>query len=196
MPLRHPEPGNFEHLLQEVRVGAASLLRLSKHPKTEPWWSRGIYRFDGPALRGFGTCYATDSLSVAFAESVIHDDAWFRNGHHEVPAEALKARHLVHLGRPSKPDLLLADLTGTALKTLGLNNDISAGSDYAISMAWALAIHECNAKWDGIRYVSRQRNDRFAVALFERSRVVRTRTRKLAGKTLDALCDEYRVLAI
>lgn len=51
---------------------------------------------------------------------------------------------------------MLADLTGKALKGLGLNNDISAGDDYAAPMAWALAIHEHAKKWDGILYVSRQ----------------------------------------
>ena len=48
----------------------------------------------------------------------------------------------MQLHRPAKPELVPADLTGKALKTLGLNNDISAGSDYAVPMAWAKAIHE------------------------------------------------------
>jgi hypothetical protein len=79
---------------------------------------------------------------------------------------------------------------------LGLNNDISASSDYTVPMAWAKAIHEADPKWDGIRYVSRQHNDGYAVALFERSGVTKARTRKLAGKELDALCAEFRVVAI
>jgi hypothetical protein len=172
---------------------------LSKFPKAEPWWSRGAFRFDGPRARAagsFGTCYAAADLSVAFCESVIHDDAWFRNGRHEVFESELRRRHIVLLQRRGKPELVLADLTGKALKTLGLNNDISAGSDYTESMAWAKAIHEADPKWDGIRYVSRQRNDAFAVALFERSAVSKGRTRKLDGKLLDRLCDEFRVVAV
>jgi hypothetical protein len=44
MPLRRPDTGSFESLLQEVPVEAASLVRLSKYPKTELYWSRGRYR--------------------------------------------------------------------------------------------------------------------------------------------------------
>jgi hypothetical protein len=150
----------------------------------------------GGAAGSFGTCYTAADLSVAFCESVIHDDAWFRNGRYEVFDSELRRRHIVSLHRRGKPDLVLADLSGKALKTLGLNNDISAGSHYAKSMAWAKAIHASDPKWDGIRYVSRQRNDAFAVALFETSAVSRARTRKLDGKLLDRLCDEFGVVAV
>ena len=54
---------------------------------------------------------------------------------------------------------MLADLTGAALKALGLNNDISASGDYTTSQAWARAIHGSSPRWDGIRYVSRQVDD-------------------------------------
>ena len=103
MPLRRPDPGSFEHLLQVVKVEADSLVRLSKYPKTEPWWSCGVYRFDGPHTGvpgSFGTCYTSDDLSVAFAESVIHDDAWFRGGNYQVPVAALTGRYVVRLRRP------------------------------------------------------------------------------------------------
>lgn len=53
---------------------------------------------------------------------------------------------------------MLVDLTGVALKALGLNNDISASADYTTSQAWARAIHGASLRWDGIRYVSRQMN--------------------------------------
>lgn len=199
MPLRLPDPGTFEHLLEEVRVQVDTLVRLSRFPKTELYWSRGRYRFDGPAagLPGsFGTCYASDNKAVAFCESVIHECAWFRNGRYEIPLADLTSRHVVQLHRPTAPQLMLADLTGKALKVLGLNNDISAGSDYIAPMAWAKAIHEADPKWDGIRYVSRQHNDGYAVALFERSGVTKARAHKLAGKALDKLCDEFRVTAV
>jgi hypothetical protein len=100
------------------------------------------------------------------------------------------------LRRPKAPKLVLADLTGAALKTLGLNNDISAGSDNRTSMPWARAIHDADRTWDGILYVSRQRNDMLAVALFERSGVSKTRPLKLGGKALDQLCDEFGVVAV
>ena len=199
MSLRLPEPGSFEHLLEPVRVQADALVRLSKYPKTEPYWSRDRYRFDGPALGApdsFGTCYAALDLTVAFSESVIHECAWFRGGVYQIPAVDLTARHVVRLHRPSRPTLVLADLTGKRLKTLGLNNDISAGDDYSLPMAWARAIHAADPKWDGIRYVSRQHNDGYAVALFERSGVGKSRSRPLAGKALDRLCDAFRVVAV
>jgi len=50
--------------------------------------------------------------------------------------------------------LVLADLTGAAIKSLGLNNDISASVDYPASQAWARAIHDPSPRWDGTRYVS------------------------------------------
>lgn len=199
MSLRLPDPGTFEHLLEEVRVQAGTLVRLSKFPKTEPYWSRCRYRFDGPAagLPGsFGTCYASDDMAVAFCESIVHECAWFRNGRYEIPLADLASRHVVQLHRPKAGDLVLADLTGKALKVLGLNNDISAGDDYTVPMAWAKAIHEADPTWDGIRYVSRQHNGGRAVALFERSGVTKARSRKLAGKELDGLCDEFGVRAI
>lgn len=93
-------------------------------------------------------------------------------------------------------ELVLADFTGEALKALGLNNDISAGDDYTMPMAWAKAVHDAGTKWDGILYTSRQHNDRQAVAIFERSGVKKSRSRKLTGKTLDDLCDRFGVALI
>jgi len=199
MSPRLPEAGTFEHLLEEARVQAGTLVRLSRFPGTEPYWSRGRYRFDGPAAGtpgSFGSCYASDDLAVAFCESVIHECAWFRNSRYEIPLADLTSRHVVQLHRPAAPELVLADLTGKALKVLGLNNDISAGNDYTMPMAWAKAIHTADIKWDGIRYVSRQHNDGYAVALFERSAVTKARSHKLAGKALAKLCDAFRIAAI
>lgn len=197
MPLRTPEPGTFEHLLQAVHLPAASLLRLSRHPGTEPHWSQGRYRFDGPQhAGGFGTCYAADDLGVAFCESVIHECAWFSQGQYVLPAHDVTSRHIVTLQRPTRPTLVLADLRGKALKKLGLNNDISASDDYTASMAWAQAIHNCSPTWDGLLYVSRQHNDRTAVALFQRSGVSVARKTRLSGKRLDDLCDEYGVVLV
>jgi hypothetical protein len=110
MSLRSPDPGTFEHLLEEARVQADTLVRLSNFSKTEPYWSRGRYRFDGPAAGqpgSFGTCYASDNIAVAFCESVIHECAWFNNGRYEIPLAALTSRHDVQLHRPKAPDLVL-----------------------------------------------------------------------------------------
>jgi hypothetical protein len=78
--MRLPERGSFEDLLQPVRIDVSSLVRLSRHPATEPYWSTGVYRFDDPAPGregAFGTCYTASSIEVAFAESVIHESGRF-----------------------------------------------------------------------------------------------------------------------
>jgi hypothetical protein len=81
--------------------------------------------------------------------------------------------------------LLLADLTGSALKALGLNNDISASADYVTSQ-----------RWDGIRYVSRQMNQGFAYAMFKRSGLRKLRAEKLKARQVNDLCDRFNVTAV
>ena len=199
MSLRLPEPGTFEDLLRPVRTEVASLVRLSRYPATEPYWSSGVYRFDAPApgrAGAFGTCYAAGSIEVAFAESVIHEAGRFGGSAYEVPAAELTERSVVRFACDRRKTLVLADLTGAALKALGLNNDISASAEYSASQAWAQAIHDADARWHGIRYVSRQMNKGFAYALFERSGLRRLRAEKLKPSQLDALCDRFNVTAV
>ena len=199
MTLRPPEPGSFEGLLRPVRVEVATLVRLSRQPATEPWWSTGVHRFDGPppgSDTSFGTCYAATTVEVAFAESVIHESGRFVGGRYEVPLSELTQRSLVCFARERHKTLLLADLSGAALKALGLNNDISASADYAASQAWARAIHDASPRWDGIRYVSRQMNKGFAFAIFERTGLRKLQTRKLLPRELDELCDRFNVAAV
>jgi hypothetical protein len=199
MQLRLPERGSFENLLRPIRIEVASLLRLSRHPATEPYWSAGVYRFDDPdpSRHGaFGTCYAASSIEVAFAESVIHECARFVDGSYEIPTTELTERSVVHFACDRRKTLVLADLTGAALKSLGLNNDISASADYTMSQAWAQAIHGASPRWDGIRYVSRQMNKGFAYAVFERSGLRKLRTEKLKPRQVDELCDRFNVTAV
>jgi len=199
MWLRLPEPGSFEDLLRPVRIEVASLVRLSRHPATEPYWSTGVYRFDDPEpgrAGAFGTCYTASSIEVAFAESVIHESGRFVGGNYEVSAAELTERSVVRFACPRRKTLVLADLTGAALKSLGLNNDISASADYAASQAWAQAIHDASPRWDGIRYVSRQMNKGFACAIFERSGLLKLRAEKLKARQVDELCDRFNVTAV
>ncbi len=199
MVLRPPDPGSFEDLLRPVRVEVASLVRLSRHPATEPYWSAGVYRFDDPGPGGdgaFGTCYTASTVEVAFAESVIHECGRFVGGSYEVPVVELTERSLVQFACERRKTLVLADLTGAALKALGLNNDISASSDYTASQAWARAIHGASPRWDGIRYMSRQMNKGFAYAIFERSGLRRLRAEKLKARQVDDLCDRFNVTAV
>jgi hypothetical protein len=197
--LRLPEPGSFEDLLRPVRIEVASLVRLSRRPATEPYWSAGVYRFDdpGPGSYGrFGTCYTASNIEVAFAESVIHECGRFIGGSYEVPTVELTERWVVRFTCEGRKALVLADLTGAALKSLGLNNDISASANYLTSQAWAQAIHGANAAWDGIRYVSRQMNKGFAYAIFERSGLRKLRAEKLKARQVDDLCDRFNVTAV
>lgn len=199
MSLRLPEPGSFEDILRPVRIERAALLRLSRHPETEPYWSAGVYRFDDPEpgrAGAFGTCYTASCIEVAFAESVIHESGRFVDGRYEVPAAELTGRMVVRFNGERRKTLVLADLTGATLKALGLNNDISASADYAVSQAWARAIHASSSRWDGIRYVSRQMNKGFAYAIFERSGLRKMRAEKLTSRQVDALCDRFNVTAV
>ena len=174
-------------------------MRLSRHPATEPYWSTGVYRFDDPdpgIADAFGTCYAASTIEVAFAESVIHECGRFVRGSYEVPAAELTERSVVRFACERRKTLVLADLTGAALKALGLNNDISASADYTASQAWARAIHGASPRWDGIRYVSRQMNKGFAYAIFERSGLHKLRAEKLKVRQVDDLCDRFNVTAV
>jgi hypothetical protein len=113
-----------------------------------------------------------------------------------VPAAELTQRSVERFAGERHKTLLLADLTGAALKALGLNNDISASADYTTSQAWAQAIHGACSRWDGIRYVSRQMNKGFAYAIFERSGLCKLRAAKFKARQVDYLCDRFNVTAV
>ena len=199
MSLRLPERGSFEDRLRPIRIEVASLVRLSRRPAIEPYWSAGVYRFDDPEpgrAGAFGTCYTASSIEVAFAESVIHETGRFVAGSHEVPAAELTERSVVRFRCERRKTLVLADLTGAALKSLGLNNDISASSDYTTTQTWAQAVHDASPRWDGVRYVSRQMNKGFAYAIFKRSGLVKLRAEKLKAQQVDELCDRFNVTAV
>jgi hypothetical protein len=200
--LRLPEPGTFETLVSTVVVPTAGLWRLSKRPASEPDWARGAQsRFDDPAgatpgATTFGVLYAGQDPETAFCESVIRDGSLFLNGAFVASKASLVARWLVGFRHPTKPSLTLADLTGVGLKALGLNNDISAGDDYRISQAWAAAIHVARPELDGIRYVSRQRNDAFCYALYDRSGVVGDGAAPMPELVVNALCLRFNVRVV
>jgi hypothetical protein len=202
MPIRPPEIGFFETRLTSVRVGISKLIRLSGWPSSEPYWSRlARNRFDDsqPIRPGqFGLTYAGDSLRTAFAESIIHSggSVTFSDGSHVVARTALTGRFKIGFTHDKRATLRLADLTGPALKRLGLNNDVSAGDDYTVTQQWARAIHDCDVRWDGIRYVSRQCNDSYAYAIFERSGLRAVDQGPLLGQELDRLCAYFHVVAI
>jgi hypothetical protein len=113
--LRLPEPGSFEDLLRPVRIEIALLVRLSRHPTSEPYWSTGVYRFDDPdpgRVGAYGTCYSASSIEVAFAESVIHESGRFVAGTYEVPTAELTERSVVRFACEQRKTLVLADFHG------------------------------------------------------------------------------------
>jgi hypothetical protein len=162
--------------LRLLTLDVARLLRLSRFPKTEPYWGRNqAYRFDDPA-RNFGVTYAALTLEVAFAETILHQKGHFEDGQWLIDEANINARHVVRYQRVSAPALRLVDLTGSSLKALGLNNDLCSSDDYADSMVVSAALHDGLPDVDGIMYVSRQMNTGLAVALFERSAVALSAT--------------------
>lgn len=126
----------------------------------------------------------------------MHESSLFQGGQYVVMVGDLTGRWVVTLRGPKRTKLRLADLTGEALKALGLNNDISATDDYTRTQAWARAIHEVDVGWDGIRYVSRQLNDHHCYAIFERSGASTQGSVRLEGALLDNLCTRFGVVGV
>lgn len=197
---RAPDPGTFEHLLTPVRVPVAALVRLSRYPATEPYWACDrAHRFDDPlppARRDerFGVLYCARDFDTAFCESVIHENSLFVGGRYQV-SEASLARHIVTFQPRAGggKSLRLADFADAALKRMGLNLDLTSGDDYEPSQAWARAVWEHDTGWDGIRYRSRQRGNRFAYALFDRCAIACASYTPLQGAALTQLLDKYHV---
>jgi hypothetical protein len=178
-----------------VHVPVTTLVRMSRSPAREPFWSKAKrYRFDDPQGR-FGVLYAGDSIETSFAESVIHERAVFRKGAYMLELGDFVARQPVWYAG-SKNELKLADLTGAHLKALGLNNDISAGDGYAESQRWSRAIYQADPDWDGIRFVSRQHNRQHAFAVFERAALVKRKSRRLTKREQNALSEAFNVVLI
>ena len=187
-----PSKAILNRLLVPVDVEVASLVRMSRAPSREPFWSKlRRYRFDDPKGR-FGVLYAGDAIETSFAESVIHERAVFQNGAYVLELADFLSRQPVWYAA-TKTHLQLVDLSGAHLKALGLNNDISAGQAYGESQQWSRAVHQASPRWDGIRYVSRQHNRRYAFALFERSALKVGGTRPLTVKEQAAICAAFNV---
>ena len=167
---RLPPPGaNFSRLPLDVQVLSPSVLcRISTHDTGEPYFGRSRgNRFDDPQAKRanrFGTCYLGLNLTVAIAESLLHN-AEPENGRFVVPVSEIDACYAF---RFSGPGLRLANLTGTPLLLLNGNAEISGTTDYKLTQKWARAVYEHPEQVDGFLYMSRRVNDSMAVVLFER----------------------------
>jgi len=64
--------------LRTVQLPSSSLFRISRHSSGEPHFGRSASnRFDDPRrdlAKRFGTCYLGESLEVAVAETILHDE--------------------------------------------------------------------------------------------------------------------------
>lgn len=115
-------------------------------------------RFDAPAGE-FGTLYAGQTLTGAFAETVL------RRANRIIARNFIEQRawSVLRLRR----DCVLAMLHGEGLVYHGVTNDICAGDIYAPSQALALSFWEKFAV-DGLAYRARHNNDQICYAINHR----------------------------
>jgi hypothetical protein len=175
--------------LARVEVDPFTLLRVTRFEDGEPHFGRtGGNRFDDfrrPGRSRFGTCYAGLSLRVAFAETILHD-AEPADGKFEMARATVASRYVAQFAGER---LVLADLTGVALKRAGIDPSLTTVANYALPQRWAVAVHEHPQEVDGILYMSRHVNTDPAVVVFERAR------RKLVSTSYTPLLDFPGALA-
>jgi RES domain len=169
MRLKPPPRGLRELDLTTVNIPAVDLFRISKIPSGEPYFGRTkANRFDDPSRvkkRRFGTCYCGLDLETAIAETLLHDEMPVR-GNFKLSFAHFESHQLVGF---KGGELILADLTGAQLKTMGGDGSLSTMVPYTVPQRWALAVHRHPQSVDGIRYVSRHLNDRYAIVVFDRA---------------------------
>lgn len=191
-----PRPEDLVRLVHCIEIPVERLVRLSRRPDSEPYWSTSrSHRFDDPEGR-YGVCYAADSIETAFCESVLHSSALRLPGisGYILSQAMLDERHEVRFRtKRSASQLRLADLTGTSLKLLGETNDLSATDDYTRSQIWSRVVFQATGRFDGIRYVSRQRNTHFCFALFRRSGLLRASACALSTTQIEQLTKAFGV---
>jgi hypothetical protein len=156
--------------LRTVEIAPFRLFRVSPYTSGEPYFGRSASnRFDDPSRsksKRFGTCYLGDSLEVAIAETVLHDEMPVA-GQFMLAVGELERRHCIRFdgGLP----LRLVDLTGAALKSLVGSSEISTIVPYDIPQRWSLALHRHPAAVDGLLFMSRHVNNRRAAVGFDRA---------------------------
>ncbi|HEX8479960.1 MAG TPA: RES family NAD+ phosphorylase [Telluria sp.] len=166
-----PPGPDFPRLPLEIElIDPALLYRVSRHASGEPYFGRSRgNRFDDPTWKRadrFGTCYLGLDLTVAMAESLLHD-VEPNAGRFDVALSEIEARYVFRFHGPA---LRLANLTGTALFLLGGNGELSGTTDYKLTQRWSRAVCAHPDKVDGFLYMSRRVNDSLAVVLFERDK--------------------------
>ena len=153
-----------------IQLAPSKLCRISPYSSVEPYFGRSASnRFDDPTRtksKRFGTCYLGESLEVAIAETVLHDEMPV-GGRFNLAADGLERRYCVRF--TGGTTLALANLTGTALKSLVGSSEISTILPYDFPQRWSLALHNHPQGVDGLIYMSRHVNDKRAVVIFDRA---------------------------
>lgn len=164
LKLQKPPKDLNTRTLSVQLVSPSKLIRISDYATNEPHFAKsGGRRFDDPN-NVFGTCYLGFDLTVAFAESVLHDLEPGPSGFTVQPIDV--SSRFAHSFRGRK--LKLANMYGNDLFRLGGHGELSGTPDYKLPQAWAKALHDHPANIDGFIYMSRRVNDAMAVVLFER----------------------------
>ena len=171
MAALRPPSADFSHLSLDIElIDPALLYRVSRHASGEPYFGRSRgNRFDDPTWKRadrFGTCYLGLDLTVAMAESLLHDVEPTK-GRFDVALSEIESRYV---SRFHGPVLRIANLTGTALFLLGGNGELSGTTDYKLTQRWSRAVCSHPDMVDGFLYMSRRVNDSLAVVLFERDK--------------------------
>jgi hypothetical protein len=109
----------------------------------------------------FGVCYVAEQRFAAFAETFLREPGVMVL---ETPDLATRSLARLQVIAP----LRLAAMHGPGLHAVGATSASCTG-EYAVSRAWAAAIHAHPDQVDGIRYRARHDDDGFAIALFDRA---------------------------
>lgn len=157
-----------EQSLPIIEIDPKRLFRISQYKTNEPFFGRkGSNRFDDP-LGEYGTCYCGNSLVVAIAESILHNELP-RLGEHWIDVRRIMSAQVVRFPHATGT-LRLAHFTGANLRFLVGPSDIIGGlGPFCIPQAWSRALYEHPQDLDGIFYMSRHINDEAAVVVFERA---------------------------
>lgn len=168
VPLQSPAADFVQFKHSVTSLSPDKLLRISRYTTGEPYFGMsGTNRFDAPTdSRSFGTCYLGRTLTVALAETVLHDEIPTQ-GRFDIAASELDRRYVLEF---SGDKLKLANLHGAALKRMGGHGDLSGTHDYTLTQQWALGVFQNPAEFDGFIYMSRHINSGQAVVLFDRAK--------------------------
>lgn len=143
-------------ILSRIHSAAREPLFFGPAPGSPP-----LGRWDAPAGE-FGVCYLAEQPHIAFAETLLREPG--KTLIEETDLESRSAAE-VEVGR----NLALVAMHGPGLARIGATAAVVTGA-YAVSRAWALALHDHPSRPDGIRYRARHDDDGFAIALFDRGR--------------------------